>query len=349
MDSRQYILNVSVLKRFNSANRSILPLIGLTVPALLAVALFWAVVFWLILPQYQQTIMAEKRNMIRQLTETAWGIMARAEERVRAGEISGEKARSEAAAEIGSLRYGPENKDYFWINDTRPYMVNHPYIKELNGRDISDFKDPKGKRLFVEFVKTAQASGSGFVDYYWQWKDDPNHIVPKLSYVKIFKPWNWIVGTGIYLEDVKIEMSRITDRLIMFSLAIMIVITTLSAYLIVRAARHDLRRRRAEAELGLTMARHLAVLEAAADPLVVYDIEGQVLYANPAFTQVFCWTLEELRGRRVDFVPSEEMERTQEVIKGLYQGRPGYSGMDTKRYTKDGPHSGHLRLGGSFP
>ena len=329
-------MNINILNRINSTDRSVLPLIGLTIPALLGVALFWAVIFWLILPQYQHTIMAEKRNMIRQLTETAWGIMAKAEERVRAGKTTEAKAQAEAAAEIGSLRYGPENKDYFWINDTRPYMVIHPYISELNGRDISNFKDPKGKRLFVEFVKKAQASGSGYVDYYWQWKDDPSHIVPKLSYVKIFKPWNWIVGTGIYLEDVKVEMERITDRLIMFSLALMIVITSLSAYLIVRAVRHDIRRRRAETELGLTLARHRAVLEAVADPVVVYDVDGLVLYLNPAFTRVFGWTLDELRDRKIDFVPPEEIEPTQAVIKGLYQGRPGYSGLDTRRYTKDG-------------
>ena len=67
-------------------------------------------------------------------------------------------------------------------------------------------EDPDGKLLFVESVRTADENGDGFIDYMWQWKDDSTRIVPKLSYVMEFKPWNWIVGTGIYLEDVRMEI-----------------------------------------------------------------------------------------------------------------------------------------------
>jgi len=76
----------------------------------------------------------------------------------------------------------------------------HPYRPELVGSDLNDYKDPNGKLLFVESVNTLTEQAEGFIDYIWQWKDDSTRIVPKLSYVKAYEPWNGIVGTGIYLE-----------------------------------------------------------------------------------------------------------------------------------------------------
>ena len=82
-------------------------------------------------------------------------------------------ARRRAVEELRRLRYGPESKDYFWINDMHPYLIMHPYRPDLEGKDISGFSDPNGKKLFVEFVKTVKNGGAGYVDYQWQWKDDP--------------------------------------------------------------------------------------------------------------------------------------------------------------------------------
>ncbi len=115
--------------------------------------------------------------------------------------------KKESAMLIGALRYGPENKDYFWINDTKPKMIMHPYKPELNGKDLSDFKDPNGKRLFVEFAKVCKQNGEGFVDYYWP-KYRAKKPQPKLSFVKLFKPWGWIIGTGIYMDDIKAVIAK---------------------------------------------------------------------------------------------------------------------------------------------
>jgi methyl-accepting chemotaxis protein len=108
----------------------------------------------------------------------------------------GEKQKM-AAGIIEKMRYG--NGDYLWINDMQPAMVMHPLKPEMNGKDISDFKDPNGKKLFVEMVSVCQKDGLGFVDYMWP-KPGEDKPVAKLSYVRLFKPWNWIIGTGVYLQ-----------------------------------------------------------------------------------------------------------------------------------------------------
>ncbi len=108
---------------------------------------------------------------------------------------------------IRNLRYGPKAKDYIWINDTHPRMVMHPYKPSLDGKDLSNFKDKKGKKLFVEFVRVCKAKGHGFVTYYWP-KYGSDQPVPKLSYVQLYKPWGWILGTGQYLDERNLELMK---------------------------------------------------------------------------------------------------------------------------------------------
>ena len=118
-------------------------------------------------------------------------------------EVAETRLQANSAAIIENLRYGPEMKDYFWINDMNPTMIMHPYKPQLNGNDLSQSKDPNGKKLFVEMVKTCRKNGEGFVDYFWP-KYGADQPQPKVSYVKLFKQWNWIVGTGMYIDDIDV-------------------------------------------------------------------------------------------------------------------------------------------------
>jgi methyl-accepting chemotaxis protein len=153
----------------------------------------------------ERQIVNEKRLSTRHLVETAFSLMAAYDERANMGEFPVAKAQELASAHIRSLRY--RDKDYFWINDLGPRMVMHPFKPELDGKDLNDFKDPAGKFLFVEFVKACKENGEGFVDYLWP-KPGFDKPVPKVSYVKLFKPWGWIVGSGIYTDDVQTSVRK---------------------------------------------------------------------------------------------------------------------------------------------
>jgi len=144
------------------------------------------------------------REPLENAVDTAFGVI---EAVARDETLSPEERREKAASMIGSLRYGPEGKDYFWINDTHPRMIVHPYKPELNGQDLSESKDPNGKRLFVEFVKVCREKGEGFVDYYWP-KYGADKPQPKLSYVKLYEPWGWVVGTGVYMEVAEAQLQQ---------------------------------------------------------------------------------------------------------------------------------------------
>ncbi|WP_051676869.1 methyl-accepting chemotaxis protein [Maridesulfovibrio frigidus] len=112
----------------------------------------------------------------------------------------------EALAQIAKMRLGTEK--YFWINDSGPNMIMHPIKPALNGKDISQVKDTKGKNLFVEMVETVQKNdGSGFVSYWWS-KPGAEKDSPKLSYVKLFKPWGWIIGMGVYVDNIETTVAK---------------------------------------------------------------------------------------------------------------------------------------------
>ena len=148
----------------------------------------------------------EKRNAARDVLDIAYEVIVAFEKKAARGDITGAQAQQEALSVISHLRY--RDKDYFWVNDLEPKMLMHPIFPSLNGKNLSHDKDPTGKLLFMEMVTLVQQQDEGFVEYLWP-RPGTTEPVPKLSYVKLFKPWAWIIGSGIYIDDVKAELTRI--------------------------------------------------------------------------------------------------------------------------------------------
>jgi methyl-accepting chemotaxis protein len=158
------------------------------------------------------------------MVRNVYGVLEDCQARANEGVISKERAVERAKRIIKGLRYGAEGKDYFWINDFDPKMVMHPYRPDLDGKDLSNFKDPQGKALFMEFVKVCRSQGEGYVDYMWQYKDQKDKIVPKISYVKAFAPWGWIIGTGVYVNDVDEQVAGLRNSLLIVIVPITLIL-----------------------------------------------------------------------------------------------------------------------------
>jgi len=219
------------------------------IPPVLASVLFVITLFGILLPVSKNNLMDQKKESIAILTQTASTILNHYYKLVQSGELSKKTAQMMAAEQIRELRYGAGNKDYFWINDLHPRMIMHPYRPDLEGQDLSSYTDLNHKRLFVEFVEAVDKKGSGYVPYLWQWKDLPEQIVPKLSYVKLFEPWGWIIGTGVYLDDVHREFAQTSKKLIYISTLILTIIFILSLVIIQQGIREARRRRLVEQKL----------------------------------------------------------------------------------------------------
>jgi len=150
-------------------------------------------------------IMQERQAAVRQTVEIAHGVLTYFHDLETQGKLSPDEAKLQAVSALRKLRYS--NTEYFWVNDMRPSIVLHPIKSELEGKDVSGLKSPTGQFIFVDFVKQVQTAGDGFVSYLWP-KPGNTDPVPKVSYVKGFAPWGWIIGSGVYVDNVDASVLR---------------------------------------------------------------------------------------------------------------------------------------------
>lgn len=170
---------------------------------ILALAIFMLVLLGtFMLRQINSDLYAGKSEKTEHVVQTAAGILKYYQGLEAAGTLSRDEAQKQAMAVIRELRYG--GQEYFWINDQQPVMLMHPTNPKLEGQNLSAMKDPDGKELFNEMVAITRSQGAGHVDYRWP-KPGSSEPIPKISYVELFKPWGWIIGSGIYVNDVQAE------------------------------------------------------------------------------------------------------------------------------------------------
>ncbi len=176
--------------------------------AALAIVVISGVYVWAyVLPQMENGLMREKEVKTREEVDVAYGMLQFCLNLERTGLVSRGQAQTYALAALNGLRYG-ENKDgYFWVNDHQPVMLLEPFRPDLQSTDVSNIQDAEGNYIFRDIVKLVEDEGEGFYTYAWQYKDEAGHNSPKLSYVKEFEPWGWVVGTGVYTEDVTQAMN----------------------------------------------------------------------------------------------------------------------------------------------
>ncbi|HJU38257.1 MAG TPA: methyl-accepting chemotaxis protein [Tahibacter sp.] len=183
------------------------------------------------LANQRATLLRDQLRVARHEVETALSIITHFHTLATTGTLGDEQARGAAMDALRSMRYG--DNDYFWIQDAEPRVLMHPIKTELVGRNVGDMADPNGVRLFAEFARIAQSDGSGFLRYEWS-RPGGGADEPKIAFVGSFKPWGWIVGTGIYVGDIDKEMAGLATRYAAATFAVLLVL-----WLLGRAVAHS--------------------------------------------------------------------------------------------------------------
>lgn len=175
--------------------------------ALLAGVVMAGVVTSLVL-KVRAELFSVREEFPRVAVDAAASQVAYFERQEETGAMSRADAQKAALDVVRRLRFDGEN--YVWVNDLTPRMVMHPMKPELDGKDLSGFKDPAGKALFIEMVNGVKASsrGEARVDYLWP-KPGAAEPVPKLSYVKRSARWSWVLGAGVYMDDVREKVNAL--------------------------------------------------------------------------------------------------------------------------------------------
>lgn len=270
--------------------------VHLLIPVILTISAFVIAIYLIFIPTLENNLIKEKKEMIRELTQSAISILNQYHHKELEGRFTESEARKLALELIGDLRYGKENKDYFWVTDLTPRMVIHPFRPDLNGKELDQYTDPTGKKLFLEALALVEQSGAGYLDYFWQWKDDASMVVPKLSYVEGFQAWGYIVGTGIYLNDVQEEISRLKTRLALVALAIILIVSGILVYILRMSLGIEKRRKEAEEKLHDSRERYRSLVEASEEGTLLL-LEGRITYANPFFCEHFGFPIQEIQNQ----------------------------------------------------
>ena len=180
--------------------------------ALLGIALITTV----LLASEKRLIMDERQASVRQVVETAYSLVASYQAQVGSGQLTEAQAQQMAKDALRVMRYS--GNEYLWINDMGPVMLMHPIRPELEGKNLSANQDPTGKHLFVAFVDMVRQNGAGFVPYLWP-KPGATEPVQKISYVKGFAPWGWVIGSGVYVDTVA---ATVNARILRFGLGALV-------------------------------------------------------------------------------------------------------------------------------
>ncbi|RWX51762.1 Cache domain-containing protein [Candidatus Electrothrix marina] len=224
--------------------------IRIVFPSVLTILLFVVTLFAVALPVFKHNLLAQKKALISAEVQTVLSMLGHYEQLVNSGKLSLEAGQKLATDQIREIRYGFEGRGYFWINDMKPVMIMHPHFQRMEGRDLTDLTDSEGRHLFQEFVALAKENNGGYAQYYWKWKKNSERIIPKLSYVKLFQPWGWVVGTGIFFEEINDEIAHLTKGLLCISIVIIAITLLLSFYIVKNSLDEMKKRLAAEKELG---------------------------------------------------------------------------------------------------
>ena len=190
---------VLVMRNLQFRGKAVLISLAFLVPML-------CLLTWFMLSATENALQ-ERKNATRQHVEVAYGVLSWAQAKEVSGEMTREQAQTVAKQAVGALRY--DTNEYFWINDMSANIVMHPIKPELVGKDGSSIKDPNGFAVFVGFADMVRKNGQGFVPYLWP-KPGLTQPVEKLSYVKGFAPWGWVLGSGIYIDDLRNDEAQRT-------------------------------------------------------------------------------------------------------------------------------------------
>jgi len=187
------------MHRLNFKQKLWLPLV-VSLLALLAVSVSAA---WL----SRETRIEERKHDLVNVGHVGLSIVKQYAALAASGALSETEARKQALERLRDIRYGEDG--YFLVLDSKPRMIMHAMKPATDGKDLAGVEDADGRHHYVTFAAVAQAPEGGFVDYVFPHPGNPpSAAVDKIGYVVRYAPWDWIIATGAYVDDIDAAFRR---------------------------------------------------------------------------------------------------------------------------------------------
>lgn len=166
---------------------------------ILLAAIALILVTLLALANMRSSLYTERELQLRALIDSTYSLLSEQEDRVRSGELAPEQARTDARHILEKMTYGEEG--YFFVINESAHMVLHGGNPALAGKDMSSTRTNTGQMLFKDMAALIGGTqDTGLFKYDWPHAGETTPQ-PKLTYARAFKPWGWVIGSGVYLDD----------------------------------------------------------------------------------------------------------------------------------------------------
>ena len=296
-----------------------IPSFWIVFTSLLIIGAFSHMMLGLFLPRIEEYFFRQRCEMVKRMIELTMSDLNSRHQDVLSGRITLEAAKQRFIARYRNIRYGEEEKDYYWILDKKPVLIMHPYRPDLEGEIIEEITDLDLSNILIQMVGIADSpAGEGFLKYDWQFKDDQSQIKPKVSYVSAFVPWGWIIGTGAYIDDIRDDIANLRKNFLLTIFIVLMIAILGISILTFFAIYSGKKRAQSEQEIRYSEQRFKMLFDLLPFSCVINKLNGVILEANQHHCNVTGLSREEIRGKsNYDFYSDIDSGKWKELVEEL--------------------------------
>lgn len=258
-------------------------------------------VFQIIIPLLEKKYMLYKHEMCRNLVDLAMSDLYSRQREVNDGTISLSMAQQRAINRFRNYRFGDDARDYYWFQGPDAIIIMHPYRPDLEGQNPDHILAPDGRiltELYRDLFNAAKNPSGGYLEYQWYWKENLDVIKNKVSFVKIFEPWGWLIGTGVYIDDIEEDMAEWRNTFIKLGLFLTSLVAVFALFLSFRGTRFKQREIEALKKLQANEDKFRSIFNYSPYGIAINSLpDGRYLSVNPAFESFTGYQESELKSR----------------------------------------------------
>ena len=261
-----------------------------------------SIVYQYIVPLMEAHYIEQKKQLCKSLVDIIVTGLSGWDKSVSEGQVSLAEAQQQSIRLIRQARFGNDLKLYYWIIDNQNRIVMHPYRPDLERVDPDKVTDPSGQQLFKltkEMANIAKSPNGGFIEYQWQRFEASNIITPKIAYLKTFTPWKWAIGTGIYIDDLELELAKWKRNVITISLILVSIACAMSVILSIFALKWRQREEKVSLELIERDKQFRMIFETSPYAMAIIRlIDDKFLAVNSSFESLVQFSKKDLLGEK---------------------------------------------------
>lgn len=276
-------------------------------PIVITVILFIGMVFGVYIPAIQKNFVNAHKETLNNVVSIAYHITDYYYRACQSGTLSETEAQKQAIEMIRSIRFGREKDRYFWIHNVDNILVMHPFFSELEGENLESFKDANGESFFLKMTRVALKESAGYVSYPWRQPSEQKESRQKISYIRLFEPWGWIIGSG-YPTYLDVEVQNIIDQTNQTLAFVLVGLILVCGFMALQSVRADEERETLLQILEESEKDYRELVQTAKSIILKMDCEGNVTFVNEFAQSFFGFSEEELLGKNVvgRIVPEKE-------------------------------------------